>query len=110
MRSAVDGGVRSGAAHPPNKMQASAESVTNAAVRRLLGFFTWAPKKDEISADLTALDDLNQKHNYGKNQEDVNESTERVGTDKSERPEDKKNDGDCVEHGVWCVDGLGYGD
>lgn len=34
----------------------------------------------------------------------MDESSHRVGADESERPEDKKYDGDCVEHGGWgCV-------
>jgi len=105
MRFAVDGGVRTCAAHPPNKIQAAAESVTIAAVRRFLRFFTWAAREDEISADLTPLDDLDQKHHKGEYKQDVDESSHRVGADESERPEDKKNAGDCIEHSGW---GCGF--
>jgi len=57
------------------------------------------------SADPTSLDDLNQKHHQGEDKQDMDESSHCVGTDESERPEDKKNDGDCVEHNfeVWRV-------
>ena len=58
-----------------------------------------------MSADLTPLNDLNQKHHQGEDKQDVDKSTHCVGADESERPEDKKNDGNCVEHsfGVWRV-------
>lgn len=49
------------------------------------------------SRDLAAaLDDSDQKHHDGADQQYVNESTHCVGADKSEYPEDKENDGNCV--------------
>ena len=52
----------------------------------------------EVSADLAALDDLDQKHRKGEYKQDMDEPSQSVGADESERPEDKKNDGDCVEY------------
>jgi len=43
-----------------------------------------------------ALDDSDQKHHDGADQQYVNESTHCEGADKSEYPEDKENDGNCV--------------
>jgi len=55
------------------------------------------------SADPTPLDDLDQKHHQGEDKQDMDETSHRVGTDESERPEDKENNGDSVEHGIGVL-------
>lgn len=51
-----------------------------------------------MSAELAALDDLDQKHHEGEDKQYMDEPSHCVGADEPERPEDEKNDGDCVEH------------
>jgi len=52
----------------------------------------------EILAKLTSLDNLDQKDHRSEDQQDMDEPSQCIGADESESPEDKKNDGDSVEH------------
>ena len=65
-----------------------------------MDFLPWNDGQAAISADLSSLDDLDKKYHQGEDKQDVDKSSHRVGADESERPEDKKNNGDCVEHDV----------
>lgn len=48
---------------------------------------------------LFPLDEPYQYHNYRNNEEKVYESSKRVGRHETEKPENKKNCGDGVQHG-----------
>ena len=63
-------------------------------------FYPSTKQQAEVSAELTSLDDLDQKHHKGEDKQDMDEPSHCVGADESECPENKKNDGDCVEHDV----------
>jgi hypothetical protein len=45
-----------------------------------------------------ALDDPNEEHHNRQDDQHVDESTERVGSDQSERPQHHKDDGDGPQH------------
>jgi hypothetical protein len=47
---------------------------------------------------------VEDEHDDGKDQKDVNPSTEGVTADESYDPEDEKNNGDCPKHFVLLED------
>jgi hypothetical protein len=44
------------------------------------------------------LDEPEQEHDNGQQQQKVNETTHRVGSDKSQKPQSKQNNKDCPDH------------
>lgn len=51
------------------------------------------------SKRLAALNDADKNRDHGNNEEDMNESTQRIARYKSEQPKDEENDGDGIKHG-----------
>jgi len=48
----------------------------------------------------TALDQIDNQHYNGKDEQDVNEAAKRVGADQSKQPENEQDHKDCPEHKV----------
>jgi hypothetical protein len=49
----------------------------------------------------SSLNDPNQDHNNGNNQQDVNQSTEGVRANESKQPQHDENNGEC--HHEYCT-------
>jgi hypothetical protein len=46
----------------------------------------------------TALKKIEDEHDHGQNQKDVDPSAQGVAADQADNPEEEEHDGDCPEH------------